>query len=101
MSYKVKRLDSRYNGYPSFSHMIQPDRIIPNASYTTVQARYNEFIAMREWFWITFGPSRELKFYRAADPVCADLGWAWDSEHHLRIYVQEKELNWFLLKWTQ
>lgn len=101
MNYKVKKLDSRYNGYPYFSHMIQPNRSMSSAPYTVLWERQNEFITMREWFWTTFGPSRELKFYRAADPACVDLGWAWDSEHNLRIYVKEKELHWFLLKWAQ
>ena len=89
MNYKVKKLDSRYNGYPYFSHMIQPNRSMSSAPYTVLWERQNEFITMREWFWTTFGPSRELKFYRA------------DSEHNLRIYVKEKELHWFLLKWAQ
>lgn len=100
MNYKIKKLDSRFNGYPHFSHYISIIGLkdVPLGGHP---ARVQAFVQLREWFWTTFGPSRELKLMGHFDPTCADLTWAWDSGNTLRIYVQEKELHWFLLKWAQ
>lgn len=100
--YKIKKLDARFNGYPTFSHVIEPVNPDRYAYHMIHQARIKTFLEIREWFWTTFGPSREILFVQSHDPTTNDLGWAWDSEHHhLRIYVKEKELNWFLLKWSE
>lgn len=97
MKYAVKKLDARFNGYPHFSHYITIGGTVTAAS--GYRGRISAFVHLREWFWTNFGPSRELKFVNEQD--CADLGWSWDSEHNMRIYVREKELNWFLLKWVE
>lgn len=96
--YKIQKLDARFNGYPHFSHCI--NAIGQESILLNYPDRTATFLQMRIWFWETFGPSRELKFIRGADLGSIDLGWAWESEHNLRIYVRDKELNWFLLKWT-
>lgn len=100
--YRVKKLDARFTGYPTFSHLIEPVNVDRYVFATVYNARVETFLQMREWFWTTFGASREMRFMNPHDPEISQLGWAWDTEHnHMRIYVKEKELNWFLLKWSQ
>ena len=83
---KTITLDKRYNGFEFFKYAVNFHR-----------SEKNQFIAIRNWCWQTWGPSCEIEnFSLAKDPV-----WAWESSQwNTRLYFQsEKELNWYNLKW--
>lgn len=96
---KTKKLDSRYNGYEYFKHLVE---LKPRYQGPTLLERREQFCNMREWCWITWGPSAELIMYATSFPRSIDPHWSWDTEHdHLRIYLKgDEELSWFLIKWS-
>lgn len=96
--YHVQKLDARYNGHPYFSHFIEPKFVVGQSLTSFHYDKTQKFIEMRQWFWETFGASRELRFVRFSETP--NVEWAWDSDNgHLRIYAKEKQLEWCLLKW--
>jgi hypothetical protein len=99
---RSKRLDHRYNGVQWFSHLVEPvQRINPNNLTPYNRAhKIKVFSEVRQWCWVTYGPSVELGLYND-NPFANEL-WSWDIEHgNLRIYIKsDKELSLLLLKWA-
>lgn len=92
-AYKVRKLDSRFNGSKNFTHMIE---------YTgSIRDRTFLFMQQRQWCWETFGPSSELEFYPLLPDMDVLTDWAWQTSHGLiRLYFNEKQLAWFKIKWS-
>jgi len=102
MTFKIKKLDKRYNGSNMFKFVAIPDRV--NQPFMNYIARRDleekEFVEIRNWCWGQWGPSCELRFY-ADGRDWNNPQWCWDGEQgNLRIYLQtDKEASWFKLKW--
>ena len=99
--FKVKKLDRRHKAYPYFTYYIED---------TWRRANENpdiNFFTLREWFWVQFGPSKEFKYWKDhMAPILVKFKrsdndqWCWDTEFgHRRIYVTDKSLTAFNLKW--
>lgn len=92
----ITRLDRRHKGVSQFSHYIIP---IWNSK---LQDRL-DFIEWRNWCWTTWGPGMErdmaIDIGSSRNYVCK---WAWQTDKWAkRLYFQsEKELNWFVLTWS-
>jgi hypothetical protein len=103
MTFKLKKLDKRYNGSNLFKFVAIPDHSKGIAFISGLVRRsqeQREFSEIRKWCWSQWGPSCELRLYRD-DTEWTNPLWCWDSEHdNLRIYLQsDKEAAWFKLKW--
>ena len=103
MTFKLKKLDKRYNGSNLFKFVAIPDRTSQTIFMNYVVRRdqeQKEFTEVRNWCWSQWGPSSELRFYDDTKDWTNPV-WCWDSEHdNLRIYLQsDKEASWFKLKW--
>ena len=103
--FKVHKLDGRFSAYPYFTYYIEErDRWI-RAGVDPLNDR--NFFTLREWLWEQLGPSKEYRYWKAhKDPnvILANRSnndqWCWDTEFgHQRIYVTEKTLTLFNLKW--
>lgn len=94
--FTVTRLDRRHKAYNQFTHYISPVW----SSQLADKIRYFEW---RKWCWETWGPGMERE-------IAIDFGsnhytigrWAWHTEDGQRrlYFATEKELNWFVLKWS-
>jgi hypothetical protein len=109
--FNVKKLDGRHTAHPHFSHYIE-ENVFRIARTTWLRAGVNEhkeinFFTLREWFWTNLGPSKEFRYWHAhKDPNVNPANrsnndqWCWDTEFgKQRIYVTEKALTLFNLKW--
>lgn len=99
--FEHKKLDKRHTGYGYFKHAV---------SYRYLQSFYNgkqQFFLHRNWFWETYGPSKEIYDWlkdiskNAATAESHNEHWAWQNdEHECRIFLRtDAELAMFLLKW--
>jgi hypothetical protein len=94
--FTVTKLDRRHKGRHQFSHYIMP-------IWSSRLEDKLQFFEWRKWCWETWGPGleREIAIEYGSNyyPTCR---WAWHTEDGAkRLYFQsQKELNWFLLKWS-
>jgi hypothetical protein len=88
------KLDARFDGFDIFRYGV-----------TFATSNEIEFIRVRNWCWVQFGPSCELKFYRKYRTQCNDSNnkWAWSTDKdRRRIYLlSDKEASWFSLTWVE
>ena len=93
--YKIKKLDRRHKGYGHFTYIVEP----PLSGNRT--SKVQQFQAWREWCWSTFGPSMERNFIDL-NYNNVEYKWTWfTDEYDTRIYLKsDKELNWFVLTWS-
>lgn len=94
--FRVIKMDRRHRACGQFTHYIEP-------VWSTQLADKIKFFEWRNWCWQTWGPGMERdiavefgsNFYRTAL-------WAWHTEKGMRrlYFATSKELNWFVLKWT-
>lgn len=96
LPYTLKKLDKRHKGYGSYEYILEP-----TMSGGTRSARVRRFQNWREWCWATLGPSMERTFIDL-DYNDVDYKWTWyTDEYSARIYLKsDKELNWFILTWS-
>lgn len=83
----ITKLNGRYLGGREFKYCLE-----------FIQFRYGEdFCAVRDWCWATWGPSRELKFIFNKQ----EFKWAFITDNHrTRIYLLgDEELSWYKLRW--
>jgi hypothetical protein len=96
--FTVTRLDKRHKGYNCFSHYIMP-------VWSSQLADKLKFFEWRNWCWSTWGPGIErevaIEFGLGYHPETV-LKWAWHTDGGgRRLYFKsEKELNWFILTWS-
>jgi hypothetical protein len=95
---KVTKLDRRFNGHHIFKYVIEPNVI-------GKEEKIEEFKQWREWSWLVFGPSSELRFIRIQPgqiKMESTRVWCWDTEFgNLRLYFKNDEtLSAFMLKWS-
>ena len=103
--FKVHKLDGRFSAYPYFTYYIEERVRWIRAGVDPLNDR--NFFTLREWLWEQLGPSKEYRYWKAhKDPnvILANRSnndhWCWDTEFgHQRIYVTEKTLTLFNLKW--
>lgn len=103
--FRVQKLDGRYGAYPHFTHLIEENSRWVRAGIDPLKD--HNFFTLREWFWTSFGPSKEYRYWRnhqAPNVIPANRSnndhWCWDTEFgHQRIYVNDKALALFNLKW--
>lgn len=88
---KLIKLDRRMNGYGDFKYMCK--------KMTGIHYELDDFFAIRNWCWETWGPSYELNFYKKN--ITKNPAWCWHVfEYEARIYLAgDEEANWFMLKW--
>lgn len=85
---KITKLDGRYIGGSEFKYCLEFYYPFKDGE---------EFCAVREWCWETWGPGRELKFTDSS----RKFKWAFlvDS-NRTRIYLKsDEELSWYKLRW--
>jgi hypothetical protein len=94
----ISKLDRRHKGYKSFTYYVSP-------VWSSTLADKLQFFEWRKWCWETWGPGLERD---VAIELGIDIGqglepkWAWHLDKYGRrlYFYGEKELNWFLLKWS-
>ena len=88
MDYKVTKLDRRHNGHTWYKYYITPN------IYEYQESR-QLLTDLRNWCWVTYGPSSELGWNKPGSL------WAWDTEHgNKRIYLKsDAEMTLFKLKY--
>ena len=92
-AYKIRKLDSRFNGAGCFTHMVEYTGRLPDCKVS--------FLQHRQWFWETFGPSSELELHHLLPQSYVEASWSWQTSHNqIRIYLNEKEPAWFKIKWS-
>jgi hypothetical protein len=95
--FTIARLDRRHKGFSQFTHYIQP-------IWTSSLADKLEYFEWRKWCWTTWGPGieREEAIVWGKD-YPDELRWAWHvDKYSKRLYfATEKELNWFVLTWSE
>ena len=109
--FRVRKLDKRNTAYPHFSHSIE-ENVYRTARTTWIRAGVDEhkeinFFTLREWFWESFGSSKEFRYWQAhQDPNVIKVNrsdndqWCWDTEFgKQKIYVTEQVLTAFNIKW--
>jgi hypothetical protein len=95
-TFSVTKMDRRHTGSSVFTHYITP-------IFQSTLADKLQFLAWRKWCWETFGMGMESTWAMELGSDNYEITrWAWMTEHKLkRIYFRsEKELNWFMLKWS-
>ena len=106
--FRVHKMDGRYGAYPHFTYYIEEN--LQKGWARGNQAKDlqdHNFFTLREWFWTAFGPSKELRYWKAhRDPTVTPARrsdndhWCWETEFgRQRIYVDDKALALFNLKW--
>ena len=96
--FTITRLDRRHKGHNQFSHYITP-------VWSSTLADKLRYFEWRTWCWNTWGPGieREMAIEFYSGPGYFPIGrWAWHVDgYSKRLYFQtEKELNWFVLTWS-
>jgi hypothetical protein len=96
MKFHITRLDRRHKGYKQFSHYITP-------IWSSTLADKLKFFEWRKWCWETWGAGieREEAIHWGSNHYYVTQ-WAWHTgDGAKRLYFQsEKELNWFVLTWS-
>jgi hypothetical protein len=103
--FRVTKLDGRHSAYPHFSHYIEENTRWIRAGNDPLKDK--NFFTLREWLWTNLGASKEFRYWKdhgAPNVIPADRSnndhWCWDTEFgKQRIYVNEKALTLFNLKW--
>lgn len=90
--YSVVKLDRRFTGRDFFVYSLD---------YRYGREKIDPFLAHRNWFWETFGPSAEFNLWEKvhSDSPNISCRWAWETNYdQRRIYVRDEEtLSPFLL----
>jgi hypothetical protein len=83
---KIKRMDSRYTGYPVYSHYAT---IISEDFSVYHTPKYGQFHKLRVWCWDNYGPSCELSMWaQSKNSGVYNPHWCWMTEHgKLRILL--------------
>ena len=94
--FTITRLDRRHKGYNQFSHYITP-------VWSSTLADKLRYFEWRTWCWTTWGPGierEEIIVWGRDYP--GEVRWAWHTgDGAKRLYfASDKELNWFLLTWS-
>lgn len=101
MNFKINKLDRRHNGNGLWKYYITVKR-----PTTTRREAKNTFFQIRDWAWTTWGPSKELlEWVEDQGNIhahCQNEHWSWQSDiYHVRLYLRtDKELSFFLLRWS-
>lgn len=105
--FKIKKTNGKFKGYPYFKYVILIDYTAKPYSYNLRTERRQDWFLLREWCWETWGPSKEIDDWLDSygllpgPAVSQNAQWAWQNDKYsTRIYLaDEKELNWFKLRW--
>lgn len=105
--FKITKLNRKYTGYEYFQYIVTVEHPKTNR-YADTQELRQQWFALREWCWSTWGPSKELEDWlrsRIMDPTKAvgqNEHWVWQNDRYAtRIYLtSDKELTWFKLRWS-
>ena len=95
--FTVVKLDRRHKGTSQFSHYIMP-------IWSSQLADKIKFFEWRKWCWETWGPGFERDIAIELGNSHYEIGrWAWNTNYDQRrlYFKSEKELNWFVLKWSE
>jgi len=95
--FTVVRLDRRHKAHNLFSHYIMP-------VWSSQLADKLQYFEWRNWCWATWGPGMEREEAIEWSGHYYPVGrWAWHTGNGAkRLYFQtEKELNWFVLTWSE
>jgi hypothetical protein len=89
---QIKKLDSRYNGYPRFRFFVDIAKST-TFTYNTRFQRYSDHLLLRQWCHEQWGHSCEWDLYTyALHHDIHNLHWCWDAkEHKSRILVAGQE----------
>lgn len=111
--FKVTKLNRKYTGYGDFMYAITVEMSKDKTyTYTSLHNKRQEWFALREWCWETWGGSKEIEDWLRVNNsntvnksalVSQNSHWAWQNDKYAcRIYLAtDKELNWFKLRWEQ
>ena len=86
------------NGYGMFKYGL-------DFMYTTGEYPL-DFYEVREWFWSTYGPSREFFSHKKLKNAGENKHWCWSNDHHQTGYTRiiyitgDEELSFFKLRWA-
>jgi hypothetical protein len=98
--YKLSKLDKRHKGFPSFSHRAS-FKVLQAFGVNEYQTNVVNFNLARNWMVEQYGPGVEIDHHGIMCGHCYIPLWAWDTENHrLNIYLTEKELLMFQLRWA-
>lgn len=96
---KVVKLNKRYKGNVYFTHRIEVTNDIFRVYW--VQLRSKMFVNLRNWFISNFGNGIELDLLQITADFEPKPIWAYDTgtknNRVFHIYLNERELSWFLL----
>jgi len=99
MKLSIKKTDRRHTGSDIFEYVVD----VQQEAIGRRTERIIDFVAVREWCWNTFGSSceREHWLYLVKFNQPRNERWCWHSDFgNFKIYIRdEKEVNWFKLKW--
>lgn len=97
--YKLSKLDRRHKGFPSFSHSL--DFKMPRFSAEAYQTNIVNLNQARNWLAEQYGPGVEVIHHGIMCGHCYVPLWAWDTENHtMKLYMSEKELLMFQIRWA-
>ena len=95
--YTITQLDRRHRGYTLFTHYITP-------VWSQKLEDKIKFFEWRTWCWTTWGPGmeRDKAIEFGSNHYSVGL-WAWHTEQGARrlYFRSERELSWFILKWSE
>jgi hypothetical protein len=102
MKLKIKKTDRRFKGYPEWKYYVDLNpRKFKNETDT------DNFFAVREWCWTTWGASKEVDrwfthYLDTTGQVSQNQNWCWHlDDYTARIYLKDaKQADWFTLKWV-
>ena len=108
--FKITKANGKYKAYPNFRYVISIEYASKPVFQKSRTERRQEWFALREWCWETWGPSKEIDDWLSSDlaiwvsdvpAVSQNSHWSWQNDQYsTRIYLaDEKELNWFKLRW--
>lgn len=104
MKLTIKKTDKRHTGHHEWQYVVVVERT-PTTMFgtTTLIQKTQDLNTIREWCWITYGPSCELELWLPLPDAHTGKNehWCWHTNfNNFKIYLRtDKEANWFKLKW--
>ena len=83
--YKVTKLNRKYTGYEHFQYIVTVERP-PTNRFSEIQEIKQEWFALREWCWETWGPSKEIEDWIRGTSFAPDklvsqnTHWCWQND---------------------
>jgi hypothetical protein len=90
-SYKIKKLDLRFTGFPNFTYHVEFFKWKSNLE--------SNFDRCLHWCWDTWGGSNDYVVWTRLPPEQRNPNWCFSIEK-FRILITDQQLEWFKLRWS-